>query len=85
MGKRISQRKKKWIERTVANDRTYKIFLYNRFYVYALFVIFQMAGWAVFLYMLTYNSGIALAMQAVTGVLALVCILYIINKNAGYA
>ena len=83
MTKRISKRKKKWIERTVNNDRRYKLALYNRFYLYALFVLLQLAGWGVFLYLLTYNSGVAFAMQVATGVLALLSVLYILNKEGG--
>ena len=83
MAKKISKRKKKWIERTVKNDRRYKLALYNRFYIYALLVLLQLAGWAAFFYLLTYNSGVALAMQVAMGVLALACSLYILNKDDG--
>ncbi len=83
MSKKISKRKKKWIERTVNNDRRYKLALYNRFYIYALLVLLQLAGWGVFFYLLNYNSGVALAMQIATGALALVSVLYIINKDDG--
>ena len=81
MGKKLSERKKKWIERTVDNDRRYKYLLYNRFYVYILLVLLQLMGWAAFLYLLNYDSGIAFAMQAVTGILSLVCVLYLLNKH----
>lgn len=83
MAKKISKRKKKWIERTVSNDRRYKLALYNRFYIYALLVLFQLAGWGAFFYLLTYNSGVAFAMQIAMGALALVSVLYIINKDDG--
>ena len=81
MGKKLSERKKKWIERTVDNDRRYKYLLYNRFYVYILLVLLQLMGWAAFLYLLNYDSGIAFAMQAVTSILSLVCVLYVLNKH----
>ena len=83
MAKKISKRKKKWIERTVNNDRRYKLALYNRFYIYALLVVLQLAGWGVFFYLLTYNSGVAVTMQAAIGALALISSLYIINKEDG--
>nr|MBR6778185.1 hypothetical protein [Clostridia bacterium] len=81
MKKKISKRQKKWIERTVDNDRTYKLLLYNRFYIYALLVLFQIAGWALFLVLLTYNSAWAVSVQILTGALALISILYIINRH----
>ena len=34
MKKKLSEKKRKWIERTVANDRSYKLFLYNRFFTF---------------------------------------------------
>jgi len=78
---RISSRKKKWIERTVDNDRTYKLVLYNRFYLYALLVLSQLLGWGAFLVLVNFNSQIAVFMQIITSVLALVCVLYIVNKH----
>ena len=83
MAKKISKRKKRWIERTVNNDRRYKLALYNRFYIYALLVLLQLAGWGVFLYLLTYNSSVAFAVQTAMGILALVSSLYILNKEEG--
>ena len=81
MGKKLSQRKKRWIERTVDNDRRYKYLLYNRFYIYVLLVLLQLVGWSAFLFLLNYNSGVALAMQVITFILALVCVLYILNRH----
>ncbi len=77
----MSKRKKKWIERTVANDRSNKIWLYNRFYLFALFVLLQIVGLGYLIYLFAYNSRIALLVQGVVGVLALTSVLYIINKN----
>ncbi len=79
--KKIGERRKKWIERTVANDRSYKRFLYNRFYLFAFLVLLQLIGFGFLLYLFAYNSRIGLAIQIVVGVLALVCVLYLINKN----
>ncbi len=79
--KKISQRKKEWIERTVSNDRSYKRFLYNRFYLFALLVILQLAAAGYLLYLFAYNSRAGFIVQLVVGVLAAVCVLYILNKT----
>ncbi len=79
--KKISERKKKWIERTVSNDRSYKRFLYNRFYLFALLVLIQLLGLGFLLYLFAYNSRAAFIVQLVVGVLAGICLLYIINKS----
>ena len=78
---KLTKRKRKWIERTVDNDRSYKLFLYNRFYLYALLALSQFVGWIAFWYFLVYNSQVAILMQALTGVIALACVLYIVNKH----
>ena len=82
MKKKITKRQKAWIERTVDNDRRYKYLLYNRFFIYALSVLLQLASWAIFMYLLHYDSQIAVLAQTLTGFLALVSVVYIINKDA---
>ena len=79
--KKLSQRKKRWIERTVANDRNYKSFLYNRFLIFAILVLLQMAGYAVAAFLLVYASAWGFALQGIIFILELVFLLYIINKN----
>ncbi len=79
--KKLSERKKKWIERTVANDRSNKRFLYNRFYLFAVLVLLQIVGMFFGLYLFAYDSSWGLVVQAAVGILALVIVLYIINKN----
>ncbi len=79
--KKLSERKKRWIERTVANDRSNKRFLYNRFYLFALLVLLQLVGFGLLLYLFSYNSRVGVVVQAVVGVLAIVSVFYIINKN----
>ena len=81
MGKKISKRKKAWIERTVDNNREYKNFLYNRFYIYALLALLQFAGWGVFWNLLVYRSDVAFATQIVVAVLMFSCTLYILTKH----
>ena len=79
--KKLSARKKKWIERTVANDRSYKVFLYNRFLIFLTLVLLQMVGGVAAIYLLVYESVWGYALQAVIFILELVFVLYIINRN----
>ena len=79
--RRLSARKKKWIERTVANDRSYKVVLYNRFFLFLTFVLAQLIGYALLIYFLVYNSAVAVVLQFVVFVLELVFVLYLINKH----
>ncbi len=79
--KRLSARKKRWIERTVANDRSYKAFLYNRFFSYLCLVLLQIVAFGVLFYLLVYHSKVALALQLALFVLQLVIVLSIINSH----
>ncbi len=79
--KKISERKKKWIERTVANDRSYKRFLYNRIYIFAFLVLLQMLAFGAIWYLFAYNSRIAVSVQAVLGALALIFALVIASED----
>ncbi len=79
--RRLSERRKRWIERTVANDRSNKLIAYNRFYSFALLVLLQLAGMGFLLFLFAYNSKVGVAVQLVVSALALVCVLYVINKN----
>ena len=77
--KKLSERKKKWIERTVANDRSYKVFLYNRFFIFALAVLAQTVGYALLIWLFVYESAYAVALQLAVFVLEIVFVFYIIN------
>ena len=55
--KKLSARKKRWIERTVANDRSYKVVLYNRFFIFLLAVLLQVVTYAGLLLLLVYGSA----------------------------
>ena len=79
--KRLSARKKRWIERTVANDRSYKLYLYNRFFLFLILVLAQLIGYVLLLYLFAYNSKAGFAVQIGVGGIALVCLLYLIGKN----
>lgn len=79
--KKLNERKKKWIERTLANNRSYKVLLYNRFFMFLLSALLQLVAFAVFCFTLVYNSKIALLLQTLVSVAALICVLVILNQN----
>ena len=79
--KKLSQRKKKWIERTVANDRSYKSVLYNRFLIFSLLVLLQLMIAIGTAYLFVYASAWAFALKIVLVVLEVVCVLYILNRH----
>ena len=79
--KKLSERKKRWIERTVANDRSYKAFLYNRFFTFLCMVILQLVAFGVLIYLLVYHSSVALALQIALFVFELLIVLSIINHH----
>ena len=79
--KKLSARKKKWIERTVANNRSYKIMLYNRFFIFVLSVLMQLVGYGVAVYAIVYESPLAIALQVLTFVLEIVFVLQIVGEH----
>ena len=79
--KKLSERKKKWIERTVKNDRSYKSILYGRFFIFLISVLLQLVGYAVLGVSLVYNSNIALLLQFLVLILEIAFVLYILNQN----
>ncbi len=79
--KKLSARKMKWIERTAKNNRSYKLYLYNRFFTFLFLVLFQIVGYVLAAYLIVYDSPIAFALQIAIGVLELVMLLYLINKT----
>ncbi len=79
--KKLSERKKNWIERTIANDRSNKRLLYNRFYLFALLVILQIFGSVCLLTLFANDSTWGVLIQSVVGILAIVSVLHIINTN----
>ncbi|MBQ8283856.1 MAG: cardiolipin synthase [Clostridia bacterium] len=78
---KLSERKKKWVERTVANDRSYKLFLYNRFFIFLILALSQLVGFAILFSLLVYNSRLGLSLQILLAILELFFVLYIVNKN----
>lgn len=79
--KKLGARKKRWIERTVANDRSYKAFLYNRFFTFLCMVLLQLVAFGILLYLLVYHSRAAIALQIALFVFELVIVLSIINHH----
>lgn len=79
--KRLGERKKKWIERTAKNNRSYKLYLYNRFFMFLVLVLVQIVAYVFAAYLIVYESPIAFGLQIAIAVLELVMLLYLINKN----
>ena len=79
--KRISLRKKKWIERTVANDRSYKWILYNRFYIYFFLVLIQVAIFVALGFLFVYYSPIGAVLQSLLFATSVFVACYIFNSN----
>lgn len=79
--KKLSEKQKRWIERTAANDRSYKAFLYNRFFVFVLLVLGQMATFALIAGLLVYNSTIGISLQLFIVVAEIFIILRLVSKN----
>ncbi|MBE5745195.1 MAG: cardiolipin synthase [Clostridiales bacterium] len=80
MKKKLSERKRKWIERTVANDRSYKLFLYNRFFTFLGSALLQLAAFIFFMFLIVYHSQYAVVFQLLMFALQAVFLLYILNK-----
>ena len=79
--RRISEKKKKWIERTAKNDRSYKLFLYNRLFLFLLAVALQLCVYALFVLLFAYDATVGVAVQVTAEILALVFVFWVINRN----
>lgn len=79
--KRLNERQKRKIERTVANNRSYKLYLYNRFFIFLLLVLGQLIGLVLLSYLFVYNTAIGVLLQVLVGVCAVLAVLYLINYN----
>ena len=78
--KKLSERKRKWIERTVANDRSYKVFLYNRFFTFLFAALLQLAAFSLLAFLVIYHSQYAFVLQVIMFALQVVFLLYILNR-----
>ncbi|MBQ9714312.1 MAG: cardiolipin synthase [Clostridia bacterium] len=79
--KRLNARKKKWIERTVSNNRSYKLYLYNRFFIFLILVLLQIVAYVFAIYLIVYDSPLAVVLQTLMFALELAMLLYLINKS----
>ena len=79
--KKLSERKKQRIERTVANNRSYKLYLYNRFLSFLLLVLGQLVGFAFLAYLFINNTKIGVLLQLAVGALSFFAVLYLINQS----
>jgi cardiolipin synthase len=72
----------KWIERTVANDRSYKLYLYNRFFIFLVLVLLQIVMSISLAHSIVYSgSATGFWLQGLLVIAELFFILYLINKN----
>ena len=79
--KKLSEREKRRIERTVANNRSYKLYLYNRFLSFLLLVLGQLLGFAALTELFVKNTKIGVVIQLAVGALSFLAVLYLINKS----
>ena len=79
--RKLTKRQKKRIERTIANDRSYKLFLYNRFFIFLTLVLLQIVGYVWLIYSFAYSSKVAVLVETAVGLIALVAVIYLINRN----
>ncbi len=80
MRKKLTERKKKWIERTVDNDRSYKAIVYNRAFVCIFCVLTQLA----FLVALLLLSDYGVLWQLVVGVVSVLSVIYLEGRQNRY-
>lgn len=79
--KKLSEKRKKWIERTVANNRSYKHYLYNRLCIILLLILLQLVAYGILMYLFAYDSKVGGTVQLVVGILEIVFLLYLINNT----
>ncbi len=79
--KPFNERKKKKIERTLLNKRSYKAIVYSRFFICLLSVLLQLAVYVVLVYGIAYGSKFATAVQIVIMCAEVGVVLYVINKS----
>ncbi len=66
----------------MAHDRSNKLLLYNRFYLFAFLVLLQILAFLYLQHLFTFHTRLGVALQSVVGALSLVCVSYIVNKNS---
>lgn len=77
--KKLSQKRKEWIERTVENDRSYKMLIYNRFFVCAVLGSIQIG---LYLFMLfSASKQIGQVLRAVFMLITVLTFFHLINRH----
>ncbi len=76
--KKLTKGQTKWIERTVANNRRYKILLYNRVFVCGLLVLLQAVG---FLILIDVLGRYGVAVQLVIGFFSVLFVLHLLGRT----
>lgn len=77
----LTERQKKWVERTAHNSRVYRRILYNRMFTFILAVLLQLITFGYFFYLITYHSSWTIAVQTLLFILQIVSVLYILNAH----
>jgi len=77
--KKLSKRKMRWIERTVNNDRSYKLAVYNRFFIFFISVLLQICVYVFTLFLIDYNAGVYV--QFFFGAISLIAVVWLINRT----
>lgn len=80
MSRKLTEKKRKWIERTVDNDRSYKAIVYNRVFVSIFCVLLQLA----FFVALLLISDYGVLWQIAVGVFSVLCVLYLEGRENRY-
>jgi len=77
MAKGLTERKKKWIEKTVDNDRRYKAIVYNRAFACIFFVLLQLAIFVTLLLLTDYGW----IWQLVVGIVSVISVIYLEGRE----
>ncbi len=76
--KKLTKRQMKWIERTVANNRRYKVLLYNRILICALLLILQAVA---FLALVDLLGKYGVAVQLIVGFFTVLFVLQLLGRT----
>ncbi len=77
MAKKLTERKKKWIEKTVDNDRSYRAIVYNRAFTCIFFVLLQL----VVLVALLALTEFGWVWQLLVGIFSVVSVVYLAGRE----
>lgn len=77
MAKKLTERKKKWIEKTVDNDRSYRAIVYNRAFTCIFFVLLQLVVMVALLALTEFGW----AWQLLVGIFSVVSVIYLAGRE----